>query len=112
MSGEWQAFSKAMATQAGAVFASIGEAHKTELGQAIMNDLLDEPGPREINRKSSERELFLRRIFEGYSEIVASLDALKHTEIYLRRFPYSKTAISKPDHLKYHVQTISMRCTF
>ena len=69
-----------------------------------MNTLLDDPGPKRLTRQPAERELFFKRLFEGFSEIHSSLESMKNTEVYLSRFPFPKTRISRPSYLKYHVE--------
>lgn len=101
---KWSDFHKALARELEYVFAPIVTNHKTEFGQTIINSLLDDPGARHLDRRSTERELFYRRLFEGFSEIHSSCESMKNTEVYLRRFPFSGTRITLPGYLKYHVE--------
>lgn len=101
---DWKDFHNALAREVEHVFVPIATRHKKELGRTILNSLMDEPGPRHLRRRSTERELFYRRLFEGFVEIHSSLESMKNTEISLRRFPFRGTRISLPSYLQYHVE--------
>ncbi len=102
--GSWNEFHNALARELQFVFTPVTKSHQTELGQTILNSLLDDPGPRRLQRRATEKELFYRRLFEGFSEIHSSLESMKNTEVYLRRFPFRGTRITLPGYLKYHVE--------
>ena len=76
-----------------------------EFGQAIMNTLLDEDGPRTVSRNPEPKELFVaNKLFRGFAEIYTSVRCLENIEIYIRRFPFSKTRVTKLDYLKYNIE--------
>lgn len=100
----WNDFHKALTSEIEFVFVPVTRKHQTEFSQSILNSLLDDPGPRRLQRQATERELFYRRLFEGFSEIHSSLESMKNTEVYLRRFPFRGTRITLPSYLKYHVE--------
>jgi len=78
------------------------EQHIEELGQTLWNELFDLEGKRVVDRALSKRELFFREVFYRFIEIHASYIVLKNIEVYIGRFPYNKTDISKARCLSYH----------
>lgn len=85
-------------------YVPIAKQHKKELGQSILNSLFDDPGPKYINRTPTPKEIYLKRIFDGFSEIHSSYEALTDIEIYINRFPFAETSVTKPRYLRYHVE--------
>lgn len=76
-----------------------------ELKQAIMNTLLDKEGPRSVSTNPGEKEIFVNsKLLKGFSEIHQAVRCLENIEIYTRRFPFSRTKISKLDYLKYNIE--------
>ena len=49
-------------------------------------------------------EVFARRLFLEFDEIVSSYQCLRDIEIYIRRFPYRDTGLSDLRYLKYHIE--------
>ena len=82
----------------------VAKQHEKELGQSLLNTLLDDPGPKHIVRVGTPKEKYLKRIFDGFSEIHSSYQALTDIEIYINRFPFSSTSVTKPRYLRYHVE--------
>ena len=67
--------------------------------------LLLNGGAEPLDQKyARNREDFIRRLFLEFTEITESLDRLRDIAVYVRRFPYSDTSISKSAHLRYHVE--------
>ena len=85
-------------------YVPIVKEHKKELGQSILNSLFDDPGPKHIYRVPAPKEIYLKRIFDGFLEIHSSYQALTDIEIYINRFPFSATSVTKPRYLRYHVE--------
>lgn len=52
----------------------------------------------------SEEIAFLAKLSSWVAEIEMSLQSIKDTELYVRRFPYGDTDISKTRHLRRHVE--------
>jgi hypothetical protein len=77
--------------------------HMQELGETIWNDILNLKGKKVLDRKPSEKEVFLVKVFYGYIEISDSYESLNDIEVYIGRFPYKNTNISKVSCLRYHI---------
>ena len=76
-----------------------------ELKQAVMNTLLDKDGPRTVSTPPQPKDLFVGyKLFKGFSEIHTAVECLKNIEIYIRRFPFKNTRVSKLDYLKYNIE--------
>jgi hypothetical protein len=95
---------KGLAKEFSRSYVPIAKKHEKELGQSILNSLFDDPGPKHINRIPTPKEIYLKRIFDGFSEIHSSYQALTDIEIYINRFPFSATSVTKPRYLRYHVE--------
>jgi hypothetical protein len=77
--------------------------HMQELGEAIWNDMFNLKGKKVLDRKLSEKEVFLSKVFYGYIEISDSYANLNDIEVYIGRFPYRNTSVSKERCLRYHI---------
>jgi hypothetical protein len=77
---------------------------KKELGEAIWNTLFDTGGPTVIGQKPSNKMLFSGKIFQGFFEIQSSVSTLDDIEIYISTFPYRNKPITRPRHLRYHLE--------
>jgi len=76
-----------------------------ELRQAVMNTLLDEDGSRTVSTPPQPKDLFVGyKLFKGFHEIHTALECLKNIEIYIRRFPFKNTRVTKLDYLKYNIE--------
>lgn len=95
---------KGLTAEFSRTFAIVTKEHKEELGQTILNSLLDDQGPKHINRISSPKEKYFRKVFDAFSEIHSSYQALRDIEIYINRFPYSSASVTKPRYLRYHIE--------
>lgn len=89
--------------EARVIIKPIIEQHMEELGQTLWNELLDLEDKRVVDRTPSKKELFFREVFYRFIEIHDSYTALKDIEIYIGRFPYQNTGISKVKCLHYHI---------
>ena len=79
-------------------------AHK-ELEKAFENTILDLEGPRRIQKGTfSPREIFVSRLFSGFIEIHESLERLRSFKVYISRYPYSGTKITKGQYLRYTLE--------
>jgi hypothetical protein len=81
--------------------------HEREFEEVLWNHLLDRAGPRVLDKKLTVDEQFFAKILQGFLEIRSSLQTLQDIEFYIRRFPYSKTSITRPRHLRYHIESHS-----
>lgn len=75
-----------------------------ELDEAWINHLLGLKGPKRVQRVLSQTQLFYRRLFSGFNEIWQSHERLIAFEVYVGRFGYSGTSITKSQHLRYSVE--------
>jgi len=81
----------------------IVEQRMEELGKTFWNEIFDLKGKRAIDRKLSQEEAFFGKVFRGYIEICNSYNCLKDIQVYIGRFPYNDTSISKVAYLIYHI---------
>jgi len=75
-----------------------------EYHNVLTNQLLGLSGPKRITRKMTPFDLFFSKLYTGFNEIHNSYDSLLDIEVYLRRFPYNKTRVSKTRYLAYHME--------
>lgn len=80
-----------------------GEA-KESLGKVIHNHLFDLDGPRRLSRPTDARQQYFWRLFQGFIEISKSLETLEDIGVYIRRFPFQDTRISRERYLQFHVE--------
>jgi hypothetical protein len=58
------------------------------------------PHPRVL----TTHEVALQRLFFGFMEISMSVDNIRNISVYIRRFPYSNTGITRNAYLRYHME--------
>ena len=75
-----------------------------EYAEVFKNRILGLSGPKQLNRKQTPSEVFFSKLHDGFSEISDSYYCLLEIEIYIGRFPYRNTSISKTRHLAYHME--------
>lgn len=75
------------------------------LGRAIRNHVLDLPGPTELNISRTGRQMHVGKVFDGYFEIVRSVDTLKLIESYVSKFPARNASISRERHLQFFYES-------
>lgn len=80
-----------------------GEERK-QLGQVLHNHLFDLDGPRELRRTLDAKQLYFSRLFRGFLEISKSLETLDDIAVYVRRFPFGGTRITRERYLQFHVE--------
>jgi hypothetical protein len=73
------------------------------LANALHNSMWNLKGPRQVDSDLTPRDEYFSMIFKGFKEITASFTQLRDIEIYIRRFPYRNTSISRSRHLEYHI---------
>jgi hypothetical protein len=78
--------------------------HDKEYQEAFKNHLFGLNGPKQIEKKLTPADIYFSKILNGFREIADSYYCLLDIEIYIGRFPYSKTRISKTRHLSYHME--------
>jgi uncharacterized protein YlaN (UPF0358 family) len=72
--------------------------------EVLINQLFGLSGPKRISRKQTPDEVSFSRLFAGFTEIHTSYYSLLDIEVYLRRFPYPNTNVSKTRYLAYHIE--------
>src|SRR5207253_897042 len=77
---------------------------KADFAQAMKNHLLDLDGPKEVKPKRTGRKTFCYKLFYGFTEIAGSLDTLEDIEVFIGRFPFRGTRITKERYLQFHVE--------
>ena len=80
------------------------EDDREALTEAVGNHLFDRPGPKRLEANPTRDERFITKIFSATSEILSATETLRDIELYIRRFPYRGTRITKPRHLRYHAE--------
>jgi len=68
------------------------------------NRLLGLKGPKQLGRKLTPAEVFFLKLNTGFNEIHNSYYSLLDIEVYMGRFPYSNTRVSKTRYLAYHME--------
>jgi hypothetical protein len=101
----WAQLLEAFLAETAASFAAVAKEHKIELNKVVSSSLFDEPGPKNLERVPTPEELFLHRMFDDFSEIHASAEALSDIEVYISRFPFARTRVDKHDYLKHQIQS-------
>ena len=100
----WGKFKKLMMDTATEIMTPSFENYSKELGEALMNSLLDTNGPTVINRPLTKKEIYFGKIYFGFNEIFSSVQALKDIEVYISTFPYKNKNITKPRYLRYNIE--------
>lgn len=78
--------------------------YSEEYNQAFVNHILNLDGPTALKRNLSNKDVVISKLFYGFNEIHKSYERLKEHEVYVGRFPYSGTEISKVSHLNYNIE--------
>ena len=53
----------------------------------------------------TKQEIFISKLYRGLIEVHTSLESLKAFEVYISRFPYSKTTISRSQYLRFIIES-------
>lgn len=76
------------------------DGHEEELSIVLMNRILNRDGPKAIENNNTPETKLLAKVSIGAFEIFNTYESLLDAEVYMRRFPYRGTRISKSRHLK------------
>ena len=76
------------------------EQQKEELSIACMNRILNRKEPVTVKNSSTPETKLLAEVSVGAFEIFTAYESLLDSEVYIRRFPYGGTRISRSRHLK------------
>jgi hypothetical protein len=80
------------------------EDHESDFSEIYKTVLLGGNGRTTIDRKRSKKEDFISKIFKGFTEINDVLERLQNIELYVRRFPYAASSVTRLQYLKYHFE--------
>lgn len=75
--------------------------NKEKLDEIVRNHLFRLEGPTSLDTHLSARERAFFQIFYGFTEILGSIEELSDLEVYVKRFPYSGTRVTRPRFLKH-----------
>ncbi len=78
--------------------------HGEEVTKVYRNALFDLEGPKYLNLPRSRDENFFHKAFRGFGEIEISYQTLLDAEVYIRRFPFGKTRITRVRYLRFHIE--------
>ena len=77
---------------------------RADLGQSIMNEILNNGEPITIDVQHSRRDLFIgNKLFRPMAEIMYTVETIEEISKYVRVFPHRKQNLSRLNYLKYHV---------
>jgi hypothetical protein len=79
-------------------------ANSPEYREVLTNQLLGRPGPKRLERQMTPTDILFSKLFAGFTEIHNSYYSLLDIEVYLSRFPYPKTRVSKTRYLAYNME--------
>ena len=102
---EWETLQASMLREAQVVMGRDLEKHKEELGEVSRNQLFDTGGPTSLQKKRGKDDIYFGKIFFGFIEIDSSVRTLSDIEVYISGFPYRNKNITKPRHLRYHIES-------
>jgi hypothetical protein len=96
-------FSAGLGRAFGEILAPAIKSHEEEMATRMMNHLLDLHEPVANVVEDTKEIRILGQIVNGTSEIQSAFESLLDVEVYVRRFPYRNTRISKSRHLRYAI---------
>ncbi len=77
---------------------------RRRLAEFLKNEIFDLSGPRRRSTEGTKDQRYLSIVFQGVIEIDSCCETLDDILIYMRSFPYRAEQITKPRHLKYHIE--------
>jgi len=72
--------------------------------EVFKNHILGLGGSKQLSRKQTPSEIVFSKLYGGFREISDSYYCLLDIELYIGRFPYRNTKVSKTRHLAYHME--------
>jgi len=75
-----------------------------EYHEVFKNRLFGLKGPKQLGGKLTPADVFISKLATGFNEIHDSYYSLLDIEVYMARFPYSNTRVSKTRYLIYHME--------
>jgi hypothetical protein len=77
--------------------------HHDALRQVIENNLFDLEGPRALDLPETDEGRFFKLMFYGFVEVEECFRTLQDMEIYLRRYPFGGTEITRVRYLRHQI---------
>lgn len=78
--------------------------HRDEMAIVMKNSIFDLDGQKRLDRKLDSKEEFFSRVFNGFIEISKSLETLDDIRLYIGRFPFQRTRITRERYLQFHIE--------
>ncbi|MDP9315940.1 MAG: hypothetical protein M3R24_34645 [Chloroflexota bacterium] len=100
----FEKFESAIAQAGSKILSPILRSNHAELEEVIGNHLFDDEGSITLSRQPSSDEKFYGMLLSGFSEIASSYESLQDIEIYVTRFPFSNSRVSKARYLRFVVE--------
>jgi hypothetical protein len=72
--------------------------------ESFINEIFFSDKRTTINQKLSPQDIFFGALFYGFNEIYFSFERLKDLEVYISRFPNTKTPIAKISYLRFLIE--------
>ena len=79
------------------------EANRDEVGKALLNTLLNSPGPKRAKTIPEKQDACLMKLWEFFVEIEKSVESSRTIKKYIQYSPSKKIEIKLSTHLSYHV---------
>lgn len=73
--------------------------------EVFRNHLFGLPGPTELSRKLSRDEQYFRAAMNHCREIERAADSIRDITVFIRRFPYSGTGVSRVRYLRHNIES-------
>ena len=80
--------------------------HRDEFTEVFGRYLADSEGPKYLQKRLSREEEFFTTFFYLFGEIPRVYEFLLDIEVYIGRFPYHNTRITKINSLRYHIAVV------
>ena len=75
------------------------------LGETIHNHIFDLPGPRQLpSENKSPSQVYLGKLFRGFLEISKCMETLEDIQLYIGRFPFRTTKVTRGRYLQFHYE--------
>ena len=76
-----------------------------KLGQAILEGICSLEYPSVSVKRYTERERVIVRLFKGTREVLEAYEALRNIPVFIRRFPFVGTNISRLSYLRFVIES-------
>ena len=88
------------------IVTNIGESKENikKFEESFINEIFFSDKLTTVNQKLSPRDIFFGALFYGFNEIYISFERLKDLEVYISRFPNTKTPIAKINYLRFLIE--------